>query len=144
MVRCVIWYHCYKVKNVKNINLGVLILIKLQLKVALLHGCWSCFLDCADGTKSLFILDFTDIPLYFNALQYLHQQRQNTYKHSLGKICQNTGFLWALFSQNLLFCPYTGKYGYGCCRCYQQMFNLVNEVRTKIMIRQFLASQNTI
>ena len=47
VVRCAIWYHLYNLKNVKNTQGGVLILVKLQakpepatlLKVTLLHGC---------------------------------------------------------------------------------------------------------
>ena len=51
---CAIWYHSYNLKNVKNTHGGVLLLVKLQalLKVTLLHGCFSCFLNCAHGTKS--------------------------------------------------------------------------------------------
>ena len=30
VVRCVIWYHVYNLKNVKNTHGGVLILVKLQ------------------------------------------------------------------------------------------------------------------
>ena len=49
MVRCVIWYHLYDLKNVKNTHGGVVILV---LKLTLLHGCFSCFLNCTNGTKS--------------------------------------------------------------------------------------------
>ena len=35
-------------KNVKNIYGGVILLVK----VSLLHRCFSCFLNCANGTKS--------------------------------------------------------------------------------------------
>ena len=50
---CAIWYHLYNLKNVKNTHGGVLILVKLQaLKLALLHGYFSHFLNCANGTKS--------------------------------------------------------------------------------------------
>ena len=57
-MRCAIWYHLYNLKNVKNTHGGVLLLVKLQalatlLKVTLLHGCFSCFLNCTNGTKSL-------------------------------------------------------------------------------------------
>ena len=44
---CVIWYHLYNFKNVKNTHGGVLLL----LKVSVLHGCCSRFLNCANGTK---------------------------------------------------------------------------------------------
>ena len=30
VMRCVIWYHLYNLKNVKNTHGGVLILVKLQ------------------------------------------------------------------------------------------------------------------
>ena len=51
---CSIWYHLYNLKNVKNTHGGVLLLVKLQalLKVTLLHGCFSRFLNCTNGTKS--------------------------------------------------------------------------------------------
>ena len=48
VVFCAIWYHLYDLKNVKNTHEGVLLL----LKVALLHGCFSRFLNCTNGTKS--------------------------------------------------------------------------------------------
>ena len=53
-MHCAIWYHLYNFKNVKNTHGGVLLLVKLQalLKVALLHGCFARFLNCANGTKS--------------------------------------------------------------------------------------------
>ena len=41
---CAIWYHLYNLKNG-----GVLL---LALKVTLLHGCFSRFLNCTNGTKS--------------------------------------------------------------------------------------------
>ena len=58
-----IWYHLYNLKNVKNTHGGVLLFVKLQalagfklqlylLKVTLLHGCFSRFLNCTNGTKS--------------------------------------------------------------------------------------------
>ena len=42
-----ILYHLYKFKNVKNTHGGVLF-----LKVKLLHGCFSWFLNCINGTNS--------------------------------------------------------------------------------------------
>ena len=48
VMRCAIWYHLYNLKNVKNTHRGVLILLKLTL----LHGCFSSFLNCTNGTKS--------------------------------------------------------------------------------------------
>ena len=60
VVRCAIWYHLHNLKNVKNTHERVLILVKLQasslkpptsLKLTLLHGCFSRFLICANGTK---------------------------------------------------------------------------------------------
>ena len=44
-MRCAVWYHLYNLKNVKNIHGGVL------LKVTLLHGCFSRFLNCTNRTK---------------------------------------------------------------------------------------------
>ena len=58
-MRCAIWYHLCNLKNVKNAHGGVLpLVVKLQvklatlLKVTFLHGCFSRFLNCANGTKS--------------------------------------------------------------------------------------------
>ena len=49
-----ILHHLYNLKNVKNTHAGVILLVKLQalLKASLLHGCFSRFLNCTDGTKS--------------------------------------------------------------------------------------------
>ena len=41
-----IWYHLHKLKNVKNTREGVL------LKVTILQGCSSRFLNFTNGTKS--------------------------------------------------------------------------------------------
>ena len=46
---CAIWYHSYDSKNVwRSVNLQV---STSPLKVTLLHGCFSHFLNCANGTK---------------------------------------------------------------------------------------------
>ena len=53
---CAIWYHLYNLKNVKNIHGGMSRSVRLQveacilLKVTLLHGCFSRFLNCTNGT----------------------------------------------------------------------------------------------
>ena len=58
VMRCVIWYHLYNLRNVKNTHGWVLILVKLQAsasnftEVTLLHGCFSHFQNCINGTKS--------------------------------------------------------------------------------------------
>ena len=62
VVRCTIWYYLYNLKNVKNTHGGLLILVKLQasflflqgtfLKLTLLHGCFSYFLNCTNGTNA--------------------------------------------------------------------------------------------
>ena len=52
-----IWYCLYNFKNVMNTQGGVLLLSKLHIeacnftKVTLLHGCFSRFLNCANGIK---------------------------------------------------------------------------------------------
>ena len=48
MMRCTIWHHLYNLKNVKNTHGGVLISV---LKLTLLHGCFSHFLNCTNGGK---------------------------------------------------------------------------------------------
>ena len=56
---CAIQYHFSNLKNVKNIHGGVLLLVKFDAKacdllnVTLLHGCFSRFLNCKNGTESL-------------------------------------------------------------------------------------------
>ena len=45
MVRFTVWYDLYNSENVKNTHGGVLLL------VTLLHGCFSRFLNCTNGTK---------------------------------------------------------------------------------------------
>ena len=50
-MHCTIWCHLYNLKNVRNTLGGVLLLVKLQAKVTLPHGCFSCFLNCTNGTK---------------------------------------------------------------------------------------------
>ena len=40
---CAIWYHFYKLKNLKNTHGGVTFKPATLLKVALLHGCFSRF-----------------------------------------------------------------------------------------------------
>ena len=47
-MRCAIWYHLYNLKNAKNTHGGAVLLPK----VTLLHGCFSRFLNCTNGTKS--------------------------------------------------------------------------------------------
>ena len=55
---CAIWYVLYNLKMMKNTLGRMLPLVKLPvqpatlLKVALLHGCFSRFLNCTNGTKS--------------------------------------------------------------------------------------------
>ena len=52
VVRCAICYNLYNLKNVKNTHGGLLVLLKLTLlKLTLLHGCFSHFLNCTNFTK---------------------------------------------------------------------------------------------
>ena len=56
-MRCVAQFSTmwHNLKNVKNTYGGVLLLVKepaTLLKVTLLHGCFSRFLICTNGTKS--------------------------------------------------------------------------------------------
>ena len=49
---CVIWFHLNNSQNVKNTHGAVLLLSNLQaVKATLLHGCFSRFLNCTNGTK---------------------------------------------------------------------------------------------
>ena len=49
-MRYAIWYHLYNLKNVKHPCMSVE--PATLLKVTLLHGCFSRFLNCTNGTKS--------------------------------------------------------------------------------------------
>ena len=40
-MRCVVWYHLYKLKNVKNTHGGVLFLVKWQVKVCKKKKTWT-------------------------------------------------------------------------------------------------------
>ena len=54
-MRWAIWYHLYNLENVKNTHGGVLLLVKFTitlLKVTLIDGCFSPFLNCTIGIKS--------------------------------------------------------------------------------------------
>ena len=53
-MRCAIWYHLHNLKNGENNHRGVLLLVKLQatlLKLTLLQGFFSRFLNCTNGNK---------------------------------------------------------------------------------------------
>ena len=50
VIFCSILYHLYNLKNMKNTHGGVLLLVKLRATI--LHGCFSCFLNCTSSTKS--------------------------------------------------------------------------------------------
>ena len=54
-----IWYHLHYLKYVKNTHGGVL------LKVTLLHGCFSCFLNCTNGAKSRKVPHMMDLRASF-------------------------------------------------------------------------------
>ena len=53
---CALSYRLYNLKNVKNTYEGVLIFASFLpvtlLKVTLHYECFSCFLNCTNGTKS--------------------------------------------------------------------------------------------
>ena len=52
-----IWYYLHNLKNMKNTPEGMLLLVKLKakpailVKVTFLHECFSCFLNCTNGIK---------------------------------------------------------------------------------------------
>ena len=59
VVLCAIWYHLYNLKNMKNTHGGLLLLVFVLLlrpatllKVMLLNGYYSRFLNCSNGTKN--------------------------------------------------------------------------------------------
>ena len=58
MMLCMIWYHLYNLKNVKNTHGGVLLLAKLQAEACNFTKSntppwvFFTFLNCTNGTKS--------------------------------------------------------------------------------------------
>ena len=50
---CAIWYHLYNLKNVKNTHGATILHVPASLlKLIILRGCFSCFLNCTNGTES--------------------------------------------------------------------------------------------
>ena len=97
-----------QLKNVKNTHGGVLILVfRLQpatlLKLTLLHGCFSHFLSCTNGTKSR------------NAphVKFLVCDNQSSSKSLVNAICLTT-FLKSHFGMGVL--PYF------CCIFSEHLF----------------------
>ena len=94
MVRCAIWYYLYNLKNVKNTHGGVLILVKLQteavsatlLKLTILHGCFSRFLNCTNSTKSCHAPHITIQNLKFRLIN----SQIGTYTYNAAKILRET------------------------------------------------------
>ena len=56
MMFCTICYHLHNLKNMKNRSVTfskvAVFYLATLLKVTLIHGCFSRFLNCANGTKS--------------------------------------------------------------------------------------------
>ena len=84
-MRWAIWYHLYNLKNVESTHGGVLILVKLQaspcnlLKLTILHGCFSRFLNFTNDTKSC---NAPHLPTLWSieALE-MHVEDFSTYNH---------------------------------------------------------------
>ena len=92
VMRSAIWYHSYNLKNVKNTHGGVLLLVKLHanpaalLKVTLLHGCFSRFLNYTNGTKPRKASQFTICrcnPAYNQIHSYIYKNLLINIKYSL-------------------------------------------------------------
>ena len=112
---CVIWCHLYNFKNVKNTHRRVLLLVKLQahyllspppwnhqnfrgievnelvtsLKVTFLHGCFSCFLNCTNGTKSLKASQIIFLIIIFCQIHPQPQYNQNIWVQFFWAISKN-------------------------------------------------------
>ena len=78
----------------KNTHGGVLILLKLTLlKLTLLHGCFSRFLNCANGTKSRNV-SHTCVLMNFE-LHSSYKEFQNLLKRDLdSEVSNDTKFVW--------------------------------------------------
>ena len=79
---CLIRYHWYNLKNVKNTHGGMLLLVKLQAlkpatlqKVTLFHGYFSRFLNCTNGTKSRNASHITSCEVYYMNIRIKHRNR---------------------------------------------------------------------
>ena len=79
---CTIWYHLYNLKNVKNIHVGILLLVTLLL------GCFSHFLNCTacNFTKSN-ILSWVFITFFKLYKWYLTAQRASYKNQSIDFQC---------------------------------------------------------
>ena len=66
-----IWYHLYNSKNVKNTHGKVLRLVKLQALELTLHGFFSRFLNCTDGTKLRKASHIKSSQLTYSAKHYI-------------------------------------------------------------------------
>ena len=66
VMRCAIWYHLYNLKNKKKKQWRSVTFSKptTLLKVTFLHGCFSYFLNCTNGTKSRKLSQFW---IYFSS-----------------------------------------------------------------------------
>ena len=99
-MRCTIWHHLHNLKNVKNTQEGVLLLVKLQakttlLKVTLLHEYFLRFLNCTNDTKSR----------KASHIFWSHTPIFTPISPALCKKCPYSEFFWSVFSRN------AGKYG---------------------------------
>ena len=90
VVRCAIWCHLYNLKNLKNTHGRVLILVKLQatLKLTLVHGCFSRFLNCTNGTKLHYASHLTYLS-HFEHINFPSKSKTATCTHSLMYVMYN-------------------------------------------------------
>ena len=124
-----------QLKNAKSTHGGVLILVKLQasdvtlLKLTLLHGCFSRFLNCTNGTKSRnashirsqkdFSLRSVNTSSYgLKSLRYLAPKFQNFVPQDIRSANNLSQFIrkiksWVLDGWHCLLCyTYIGQVGY--------------------------------
>ena len=108
-MHCANCYHLYNLKNVKNTHGGVLLLVKLQalatlLKVTLVHGCFSRFLSCTNGTKSpnawLSSTNDFQLQVFVKLLEQRQKPLRGISEDSAGNFCCN--FLKLTFHSHLL------------------------------------------
>ena len=98
VMRCAIWYYLYNLKNVKNTHGWVLRLKPATLlKLILLHGCFSRFLNWTNATKSRNAPQISDWALnaplisdYFLHLFTLYFKLQSWTKY----LRQTVVFIW--------------------------------------------------
>ena len=94
MLRCAIWYHLYKLKNVKNTHGGVLLLVKLQA---------ISFAQFQKREKHLWMSN-TPPWLFFTFFKIIQMVQNRAKHHIYAKLGSKDEFLMTLMKLRIDFC----------------------------------------